>query len=412
MKAVRLPGGCWPSSIDALLLKAALCDGDAAKNAYAAWRSLADLDTPDAGTFRLLPLLARNLKRLDIADDKRVLFHGIYRRSWAKNQLLFRELGAVLKALADAGIPTLVVKGAALSFSCYRDLGARPMSDADVLVPIEKARAAVELLTATGWTSKATPLQGQRAQQLLSRLGVTVRPREAAQCSPVFIGVRHGHGFEKPGLAELDLHWRLDERVRTAADGEDADAAIWQRAVPITIAGVPTLTLDPTDQLLHVIAHGVHWNIVPPWRWVADAAMIIKQEDAPIDWPRLVEESLRRGVALPLRDGLAYLARLLRLPIPPAVLARLGARRASLVRRAEYALRTQPAGVCAGLAELSYLTRRYRALSRQPSEEYPQAARGPLRFLQHVLGIEELWQVGVYSAVELLRRGHATLVRL
>lgn len=408
MKTVHMPGGCWPSSIDALLLKAALCDGEVAHNAYAAWRALADLDTPDAGTFRLLPLLARNLKRLEITDDKQAIFHGIYRRSWAKNQVLFRELGAVLQALSDAQIPTLLVKGAALSITAYRDLGARPMSDADLLVPIEKARATVEILAAAGWKSKETPLQGQRAQRLLNRLGVTVRPREVAQCSPVFIGVRHGHGFEKPGLAELDLHWRLDERVRDEAD----DRAIWQRAVPITIAGVATRTLEPTDQLLHVITHGVRWNVVPPWRWIADAAMIIKQEESPIDWPRLVEESLHRGVVLPLRDGLAYLARLLRLPVPPAVLAQLGAHRASISHRAEYALRTRPAGVFAGLSELGYLTRRYRTLSRRPEGDYPQAAHGPLHFLQHVLGIDALWQVGVYSAVELVRRSHATLVRL
>jgi len=403
-------GGCWPSSRHELLLKAALCDGEAAQNAYASWCSLSDLSAPDAGTFRLLPLLFRNLKRLDIKDDRQALLHGIYRRSWAKNQLLFRELGAALTQLSAAGISTLVVKGAALSVACYRDLGARPMSDADVLVPVAQAQRAAQVLCAAGWTSKETPLEGQRAERLLHHLGVTVRPRDLAQCSSVFIGVRHAHGFEK-GLAELDLHWRLDERVRNAADGERDDAAIWQRAVPITIAGVETRTLEPTDQLLQIIAHGVRWNVVPPWRWVADAAMILRQNrtpnDAPIDWPRLVEDAARRGVARPVRDGLAYLSRLLGMPVPPAVIMQLGARSTSIGTRAEYALRTRPAGVVAGLHELSYLMKRYRALAGRP--DYPHAAHGPLHFLKHVLGIDHLWQVGVYSAVELLRRGHATL---
>jgi hypothetical protein len=401
-------GGCWPTSRQELLLKAALCDGESARNAYAVWCALTELDAPDAGTFRLLPLLFRNLKPLAVKDDRQAMLHGIYRRSWAKNQLLFREVGAALVQLAAAGISTLIVKGAALSVAYYRDLGARPMSDADVLVPVAQAQQAAALLVAAGWTSKETPLEGQRAERLLQRLGVTVRPREVAQCSSVFVGVRHGHSFEKPGLAEIDLHWRLDERVRAAADGERDDAALWQRAVPITIAGVKTRTLEPTDQLLQVIAHGVRWNVVPPWRWVADAAMILRQPDAPIDWSRLVEDAVRRGVAPSIRDGLAYLSRLLALPVPPAIVAQLGARSTSLAVRAEYALRTRPAGVVAGLHELSYLLRRYRAMAGRP--DYPHAAHGPLHFLQHVLGIDHLWQVGVYSAVEVLRRGHSAWV--
>ena len=408
----RPPGGCWPTPHDELLLTAALGDGDAACAAYAVWRAVTNLDRPCAGTFRLLPLLGKNLKRLGVKDDRSALFHGIYRKTWAQNQLLFRELSGALSALSQVEIPTLVLKGAALSINFYRDLGARPMSDGDILVPPEHAAFAVETLRNAGWHSQCTPLDGLRAQKLLERLGVTLRPREDVQCSAVFRGVRHAHSFAKPGIAELDLHWRISEKIVST----ETNFEIWRHAVPIEVCGVKSLAMDATDQLLHVIAHGVRWNVVPPWRWVADAAMILKaaasegETEHRIDWPRLVAQADALCVALPLAAGLAYLAQRFALPIPQAVIAQLAALSTPLGARCEYHLKLQPAGVVAGLFELGYLGRRYLQMAGRP--EYPQASRGPLHFLQHVLGIDHLWQVGLYSAVELLRRSHATIIRL
>jgi hypothetical protein len=135
MRPLPVRGGCWPEPLQELLLKAVILEGDPAREAYALWRSRADLGQPDAGTFRLLPLLGQTLKRLRIDDGALPMLAGTHRMAWCKNQVLFRRVSEVLSALADAGVPTMVLKGIPLAIVYFGDPGAWPMDDGDVLVP-------------------------------------------------------------------------------------------------------------------------------------------------------------------------------------------------------------------------------------------------------------------------------------
>jgi hypothetical protein len=389
-------GGCWPDPQQERLLKALLTDGAAAREAYAHWRAQADLESPDGGTYRLLPLLVAVLKRLRIDEPALPKLAGIHRMAWCKNQVLFRHLAGTLGALRDAGVPALVMKGVPLATSYYDDPGQRPMDDADVLVPAGQAERAVACLVSAGWSATPSPLQQIGARSALARLGFTVRPRRSADFSAVFRGVRHGHGFERPGAA-LDLHWRVSERA--ARPG--IDDGVWARARPLTVAGAETLAMAPTDLLLHVVAHGVRWNPVPPLRWVADAAVLLRAPDAAIDWPVLVEEARARGSVLPVHAGLAYLKALLGAPVPDDVLRELAAQPASRGERWEYHMRTCRSGLWEGFVELAYLERRYRTMAGRA--EYPEAS-SRTAFLRHVLGTDRLWRSCVYAAFEFTRR--------
>src|SRR2546422_8135768 len=124
---------CWPTWQQELLLRAALLQGKNSIEAWEKWKSSTDINQLDLGSHRLLPQLYRNLHVQGVKDRLLEKFKGIYRRTWCDNQLLFHEVSALLRSLGDAGIETIVLKGAALALLHYRDCGLRPMNDFDVM---------------------------------------------------------------------------------------------------------------------------------------------------------------------------------------------------------------------------------------------------------------------------------------
>jgi hypothetical protein len=292
--------GPWPTPHERLLLEAALLDGDAARAAWQRWRSLADLDALDAGAQRLLPLLYRRLVALGVDDPELGRLKGVYRRSWYENQRLFHRAGAALTVLHGAGIETLVLKGAALSVGHYRDLGARPMEDADVLVPVERAAEAIAVLRDAGWTPESP------------------RPER-------LIGVRHAEPLSDPDGVSIDLHWH-------ALSQPGGDDALWAASVPARVGGADTRALGAADQLLHVCLHGAAWEAparsfaqaVSHVRWVADATTVIRSE-AVLDWDRLLAAARARRLTATLASMLSYLREGFAPQVPEELVAALAA---------------------------------------------------------------------------------------
>jgi hypothetical protein len=79
-------GGVWPTAEQELLLRAALWSGERAIAAWLEWASRVDVvnDLVDEGSFRLLPLVYRNLDRVGLAGPSMSRLKGVYRHSWAK----------------------------------------------------------------------------------------------------------------------------------------------------------------------------------------------------------------------------------------------------------------------------------------------------------------------------------------
>jgi hypothetical protein len=261
-----------------------------------------------------LPQLYRNLLQHGAADPWLGKLKGIYRYAWSRNQLMLGATAGVLAAFRAAGIETLVLKGVALAALHYRDRGARPMDDIDVLVPWRHAAAAMGILEGRGW---APCLAGPAA---------------------VHIPYRHALGFRTPKGGELDLHWNvLLESCRP-----DGAESFWRAAVPLEVAGISTKALCPADQLLHVCVHGARWSSPPPIRWIADAMMVLQSAGAALDWSRLVEEAARRRLVVVAERALAYLVARLEARVPVDVLARLRAMPRWRFERLEYHAKSRP----------------------------------------------------------------------
>lgn len=363
MKGPQHRGGWWPTHSQELLLRAALLQGRPAIEAWEAWRSCVDLSRLDRGSHRLLPLLYRNLYAQGIDHLLLGTFRGIYRYTWYRNQILLSQMTPVLRSLHEAGIETLLLKGAALVHLFYQDCGLRPMADFDVLVRGNRVADAMDIVTCLGWTPKAW-----------SRERLTTRR----------LSMQGGLGFKDAGGRELDLHWH----VLTECLKADADDDFWDGAAATKIEGIPTQTLNATDQLLHVCVHGAAMNPVPPIRWAADAAVILKHAGATIDWNRLIEQARKRHVVFLVRDALGFLRDVLDAPVPLWAHRSIQALPTSRSERLEYRFKTQPPLL------LGRFPLRWFQYSRHTGDvSFLKKLLGFRSFLQDQLGKDGLWQL-------------------
>jgi hypothetical protein len=367
----RPQGPAWPDERQALLLRAALNVDHDGRAAWERWkRGGGDVERLDRASYRLLPLLYRSLSAGGVDDPELPRLKGVYRRFWYTNQLLYRRAAEALGALADAGLETLVLKGAALSALHYRDPGARPMDDVDILVRTPSAAAAIGVLRSAGWTLKS--------ELSVDRL---VRSRHA---QPLV----HADG------TNLDLHWRAFPR---AARDDD----IWRAAVPVTVGGVSSRALAPADQLLHVCVHGL--GLVPaPGRWVADAVTVTRAAGDRLDWSRLVQQAVARRATLLMHGALRYLRDAFALPVPETTLAALRAVPTTWMERWEQKRALRPQRLGDGYMVLWDI---HRGL-RKGSHDAPNPG-GYLSFLSDDRELTRRWELGPYVVRRLYREARA-----
>ena len=366
--------GVFPTRKQELLLRAALLPGDKALSAWRDWQRQVNLDHIDLGSYRLLPLLYRNLERLEVKDSLMDRYRGIYRQTWYKNQILFYHLAPLLKTFKQKGIMTMILKGGALILLYYKDHGLRPMDDFDVLVEPDQASAAIDLMTKLQWRPKRRPL-GAMANQ--------------------YSAVMHDFGgFVNAVGCEVDLHqYLLSECCYLHADDQ-----FWAASVPLTLNNVLTSALSDTDQLFHVCVHGLKWHAFPSLRWVADAMTIINAPQVRIDWGRLLIMAQERDLVLPIKDGFFYMQEKLEAPIPAAVLDSLRRLPIAPAERKAYRARLEQRP---GQALWLY----YQRYSKLDSRSGPfRKFIGFIGFLQYVWGIKWWWQVPYYLLSKAVRR--------
>jgi hypothetical protein len=317
-----------------LLLSAALCDEP---EAFAAWqsfqRSSPDLRALDEAAVRLLPQVYLNLRDSGVAGELR----GGYLQTSYDNQVLFERAGTVVELLGGAGIPTIVFKGAAVCIRYHGDHGARPMADADVLVPPDRVSEADRTLRQAGWQ----------------------RSRAADHAIEVPMSIKHGVGYAGPGGGKIDLHWcPLHEPVDTGP--------FWSHAEPAILGSADTLAMNPADELLVICAHGLLGE--RSHRWMADVVVLVRAAGETLDWDLFVDHAERCRLTARMHHALGLIDGRFDVHVPPRVLVALSAARRPLHERvAQVALRRRPRR---GLTTVLYWDRhrRRRALGAPGSE--------------------------------------------
>ncbi|WP_297525839.1 nucleotidyltransferase family protein [Sulfurovum sp.] len=286
-----------PSPDDTLLLKAILLPQKEAIEAWETWLRIVNVDTLEAGTQRLFPLLYVKLKEYNIDHPLMNKFKGIYRQTWYKNQMIFHNATPILKQFHEAEIDCLLLKGVALTILYYKDMGIRHMSDLDILV---------------------SPNNVRRAIQILQDLGYQPKEEFIFPFKESYLYLQHSIDFvHKDNKQEVDLHWHIFFKNCGLHD----DDSLWQNKQPVQLNGFPLYTLDATDHLMHVCIHGLRFNELSPIRWIVDAKIIIDQNE--IAWERLIEEIKKRKVVLLFSYAMQYLSSEFNVNIPKNVLERI-----------------------------------------------------------------------------------------
>ena len=211
-----------------------------------------------------------------------------------RQQQLRESLADALRVLNAAGIPTLLLKGAALASFAYQGFPERPMEDVDVLVPPEDAERAFDVLRREMWRAGGRAGHARNHHPLPQ-----LRHRETGAILEVHRSLLpSGHPF------------RWD------------DLASWGTAERVAVGGVGTRRLSGEELILHGALHfaWAHELRVGAWAWMRDLAVLRMLVDGGAVW-RLAEErgagsalwwAVRVGELLAgeqPEDGLSKLAR-------------------------------------------------------------------------------------------------------
>lgn len=367
-----------PDARETLLIRAATGSGPSAVAAWEKWRDSGDFDALDGESVRIVPLLYRNLLRLGVQAPELVRYGSVYRHSWAANRLAFLASARALALLNDANIPTLLLKGAALTVLYYRDVGVRSMGDVDVLVPVARTADAIAALEAAGWF---------RDEEL------------KAELTAAHLSTHHSAGFADPKGREIDLHWYASADARWPG----ADDELWRYSLPVEFEGVATLALSPTDLLYNVLAHG-YASFAGHIRWAADAATILANPGNAIDWARFVRIAETRRMVLPLIASLSWLVRELGVVVPDSALSALAKAKVNRVDRLEFEHRNAADPYTIGKVALRHWCWHRRA---SPVQTPLALTLGFPDYLGRYYGVESAWELPRL----LLERGIARIRR-
>jgi hypothetical protein len=232
------------------------------------------------------------------------------------NVCLLRLLERIALTCADAGIPLMVLKGAALHLTLHRNPGDRPMSDLDLMVPPKHAPRMLELL-----------------ERLGGRLG---RPLVRDDFFPRY---HYERDVNWPGVTPLrvDLHahpFRPLAYIRSVPPH-----AFWRGAERVRVGRAPVCVPNAEDMLLHLAVHcAVHGN--QRRQWLTDLRQWVGWHRQRFDWSRFERTARDWGLHHAADVALDAAERALGPIRPPVVRARMGA--VPVTRRARRIVRQAP----------------------------------------------------------------------
>ena len=289
----------WPEGEQLLLLRAALLDGKNASAAFQEWSERVVFDDLDQASFRLIPLLRSNLRRLSITHPLTTRIESVARYLRVETTMKLNVLGILVSDLTEISIPGLLLKGAAIGQQFYPHPSLRPMADCDVLIRMEDRDRALAHLEQKGWKSH----DGDKDS---------------------FHYSRDIHREEFP-MAGVELHWRSGIQS-TLRD----DVASWKNSREINFKGNWSRVFCPEDEIVHACRHGYNWIAEhPPMRWLVDCTMIIRSTGPSIDWHFLAKRARDWEETLAVRESLEWVRRETGTDIPSEALKALAKTRIS-----------------------------------------------------------------------------------
>jgi hypothetical protein len=290
----------WPSgSRERLVIAAGHAEEECAAEAFVEWLAATDIDSCAFAELRLLVRIASRFPETRLKVAERARLNGVVRHLWTRSRLALDSAAPALRALREAGVGVLVLKGMALAALDMHNLKGRIAHDIDILVQPGHVAPALAILDDAGWHST----RGESS--------LLLRHRGAAFRSVNLV---------KPPFGDIDLHTRA---YLTASRNSPPETSIWTRSTPAALLGADVLVPGPTDRLVNAIAHGV-LDAHRHSDWLVDCAQLVA--DGAVDWPLVVTLAEDLGIPAQVTLTLFYLREVLRHPVPADTMAQLWAR--------------------------------------------------------------------------------------
>ncbi len=269
----------------------------------------------------IAPLLYHHCRAIDVLDSLPEGTRKYLARIYAETTLINRHL---LKAATDLdqmlqkeGMQAILLKGAALLRTVYRDIALRPMEDIDLLV---------------------RPADLPKLERILQQMG--------------FLRKRLYPGSFVQGILSIDVHTDIlsSHRIRSRqALLEMHPDDVWRTATPVDgTSALYSLSFNVQGIALsfHLLKHRFARLL-----WFVDIAELIEAFSPSLDWEGLIADAQRVRAEKLLLYTLLLTKGLLGTPIPEAVCNRLGKETLSPWERSILRLRLahRPLGTTADL---------------------------------------------------------------
>ena len=186
--------------------------------------------------------------------------------------------------LDEAGIPFLLLKGAALNLSTYDRPELRPMTDIDILIRPSDVSAADQVLMSAG-----------------CRAG---RPLVRRDFYPRYYYERE-YQIPGPPRCRLEIHAHLFRPLRymqtVPVEG------MWDDPIRAKLGGVDVLLPSNENMVIHLAAHStIHGNA--RLLWLYDIFRFVKAHTDGIDWKRVQEKATAWSLSLAVYRALSHTA--------------------------------------------------------------------------------------------------------
>jgi len=215
------------------------------------------------------------------------------------NLRLYHDTGQVLRQLRAQAIKVMVLKGIHLGSTVYPNAALRQMNDVDLLVDQSDVPAVAAILHTLGY-----------------------RCDEELVLTRHFATDHHLPRFTKAGSdASFEVHWLITypDKAYTIPTAE-----LWQRAQPVTVAGVTVLALGPEDLLLHICEHATYHHLLEQGiRFLCDIDALVRRYGTTLDWAAVQARATAWGWTKGVYLALTLARQLLNSPIPDAVICQL-----------------------------------------------------------------------------------------
>lgn len=233
----------WPAGgLDQLLIAAACPDEGRARSAAHAWLATHDVDAVEYRDHRLLATIVDRCGTTLANLPAGPRLAGLQRQLWTRSRMAIAQAATALRRLTEAGIPVMLLKGAARIAAEPGAARSRLAHDVDAVVPPDRFADAVEGLAAAGWTASSG---------------------ESQLCLRAHAPAIRAVNFFRDRFGDVDLHqWAYgDGRFHAVLD-----RALWEQARPAEFFGVPVFIPSDTDRAaLAIVNSGLDAHAHSDW---------------------------------------------------------------------------------------------------------------------------------------------------